>query len=71
MADEDLIIVIGDIRKAGHCVRGARHWFGGRGLDFKAFLKDGLPASVLLATGDALALQVVNAKRLREPDGQE
>lgn len=57
------IITIGDIRKTGHCVAGARTWFEAHNLDFKAFLKDGLPAGELLAAGgedgDGLAQQVV------------
>lgn len=69
MAD-DPIITIADIRKTGHCVRGAGQWFALQGLDFKAFLKNGLPASVLLATGDELARQVVEHK-MRQTDGQE
>lgn len=62
----DPIVTITDIRKAGHCPAGARAWFGAHDLDFRAFLKDGLPASTLLATGDAYAEQVVSRKRERE-----
>jgi hypothetical protein len=53
-------ITIDDIMAAGHCAKGARSWFRTMGLDFTTFLKDGLPASDLLATGDALAEQVVS-----------
>jgi len=62
MAD-DPIIRINDIRETGHCVKGARAWFKLNGLgdkQFKRFLHEGLPASVLLATGDALAQRVVS-----------
>lgn len=58
-------ITITDIRRTGHCVRGIKRWFDGHGLDFKAFLANGIDAEVLLATGDALALQVVAAVRER------
>ncbi len=63
---DTLRITITDIRLAGHCVAGARHWFEGQGLDFRAFLKSGLTARQLLDTGDALAEQVVNRKIVRD-----
>lgn len=53
------IIRIEDIRKAGHCPSGARTWFKLHGLDFRRFLKDGIPAHRLLETGDAQAVHVV------------
>lgn len=65
--DDELIITIDDIRKAGHCVKGARLWFGARGIDFKRVLPKGggVPASELLAQDDEQARQVVNNKRQR------
>lgn len=65
-APDDPIVTITDIRKAGHCAAGARDWFREHDLDFRDFLTNGLPASTLLATGDALAQQVVDRKRERE-----
>jgi len=59
-------ITITDIRNAGHCVAGARTWFGEYDLDFRDFLKNGIDADVLLATGDAMAVQVVERKIERE-----
>lgn len=64
---EDPIITIADIRATGHCVRGAGRWFALHGLDFKKFMREGLPASTLLATDDALARQVVEHKMRQEP----
>lgn len=61
-----MIITITDIRAAGHCVRGAREWFERHGLDFRAFLKDGISADELLATGDGLAVEVIKHKRERD-----
>lgn len=61
--NDDPIITVADIRATGHCVRGAGRWFALNGLDFKKFMREGLPASVLLATGDELAKQVVEHKR--------
>ena len=54
----------------GYCGRGARAWFARHGLDWSAFVRCGLPASVLEATGDALALRVVDhARALATPAG--
>lgn len=60
---EDPVITIDDIRKVGICASGTRRWFEANGIDFRAFMKHGIPASVLEATGDAQALRVVEAKR--------
>lgn len=61
-----MIVTITDIRLAGHCVSGARQWFNQYGLDFRDFIKNGIDAEVLLATGDALAKQVIDRKIERE-----
>lgn len=61
-------ITITDVRRANHCVMGTRAWFGQRGLDFAKFLKEGISETEFLATGDALAEDIVNRKRQR--DGQ-
>lgn len=54
----NLIITIDDIRRV-HCARGIKRWFGDQGLDFRGFLKNGIPAIDLAATGDGLALRVI------------
>lgn len=59
------IVRIDDITRAGHCASGARRWFEAHGLDFRDFLKNGLAAETLLATGDALAVRVVEHMRSR------
>lgn len=61
-----MIITITDIRNAGHCVAGARSWAKAYDIDFRDFLKNGIDADVLLATGDAMAVQVVERKIERE-----
>ena len=63
MKNEDVTVTIAHVRAAGLCVHGTRAWFARRGLDFRAFLARGLPASILLATGDAMAARVVNVAR--------
>lgn len=63
MTDDELIITMRDIRAAKMCSRGARTFFKRHGLDWTDFLKNGIPAWKLAATGDAMALQVVEAAR--------
>ena len=65
MSEPDLI-TMDDIRKAGHCARGARDWFERHDLDFRAFLKQGISVEKFLISGDALAQRVVELKRERE-----
>lgn len=66
---EHMIITINDVRAAGHCAQGARAWFEGHGLDFRVFLRDGIPASRVLALGDGLAEQVI-CRTLEHRNGQ-
>ena len=51
---------------AGFCARGGRLWASHHGLDWAEFVRDGLPADVLEATGDAMALRVVAHARAQE-----
>lgn len=64
-----MLIRIDDIIKAGICASGARRWFHAHGLDFRDFMKNGISAEDLLATGDAYAEQVVARKLEREANG--
>lgn len=52
-----------DIRKAKMCSRGTRAFFLAKGWDFQDFLKNGLDEEMLIQTGDAMALQVVEVAR--------
>ena len=56
---DDLRITMDDCVKAGHCPSGVRRWFGEQGLDFRAFMKGGIPAQDMLDTGDARGINVV------------
>jgi hypothetical protein len=60
-------ITITDIARAGYCPSGAKRWFSEQGLDFRAFLKDGMGVDEFLATGDAQAERT----RLRRDDGAD
>ncbi len=59
------VITIDHVRAAGLCVNGTRTWFARHDLDFRAFLRDGCDAEILLSTGDAMALKVVDFARAR------
>lgn len=61
-----LIVRMADIRAARMCSSGARDFFARHGLDWPSFLKDGIPAEDLIATGDAMAAQLVEVARGRE-----
>lgn len=63
---EQVLVKMEHIRAARMCSRGARTFFERHGLDWQKFLKDGLPAETLAATGDAMALQVVEVARGRK-----
>ena len=64
--NEGPIITIDDVRKAGHCAKGARRWCEDHGFNFREFLKSGLPESVVAETNDAFGLQVIERKHERE-----
>jgi hypothetical protein len=48
-----------DARRVGYCVKGQRRWAQCHGLDFVAYLTDGIDSEVLRATGDAFALKIL------------
>jgi len=56
----DPIIHVRDIRESGHCPRGIKAWCELNKLDFREFVKNGLPASKLRATGCGLAIRCVD-----------
>ena len=57
---EDRRITISDARNVGYCVSGCRHWAKLHKLDLRDFVENGIPASKLLATGDQMAIDLVN-----------
>ncbi len=59
------VITIDHVRAVGLCVNGTRTWFARHDLNFRAFLRDGCDAKILLSTGDAMALKVVDYARAR------
>ena len=59
-------VTVQDLRASRLCFQGARPWFRRHGLDWQQFLKEGLDAETLTATGDALALRVIAIAETRE-----
>lgn len=48
---------------SGYCSSGGRRWFVRHGLDWTAFVKHGIDAETLLATGDGMAISLVDWAR--------
>lgn len=61
-----LIVTMRDVRAAKMCSRGPREFFKRHNLDWNKFLSEGIPAEELTATGDAMALHVVEVARGRQ-----
>ena len=59
MTGQTTIVRMVHVRQAKMCSSGAREFFARHGLDWQDFLKNGIDAEMLRATGDAMALQVV------------
>lgn len=53
------------MRTAKICSRGAREWFRKNDLPWQTFVSEGLPATVLEATGDHYAIKVAGIARVR------
>lgn len=50
----------------GYCARGARRWFAAMGLDWADFVRNGIEADVLRATGDAMAIRLIEHVEARD-----
>lgn len=61
----DPLIYVRDIRDSGHCPRGIKAWCELNGIDFKVWVKQGMPASKLRATGCGLAVRCVEETMAR------
>ena len=56
---DDPLITSRALIQAGMCFSGQKAWFEQRGLDFKDFVKNGLPCSAVESLGDALANKAI------------
>lgn len=63
---EDVLVLQKDMRALKYCSRGVRDFFKRHDLDYSDFLKNGIPASTLEATGDAMAKAVAEVARGRK-----
>lgn len=59
-------VTMKDIRACRMCSSGTRDFFKRHGMDWNKFLSEGLPEDDFIATGDAMAMQVVEAARGRQ-----
>lgn len=64
-------VTMAHIRACRLCASGTRQFFARYGLDWSSFLRDGIQADELEATGDALAAGVVALARKEAADGQQ
>lgn len=55
--------------RTGYCHKGARLWFARYGMNWEKFVRDGLPADVFEATGDAMAQRLVAWAREEDARG--
>ncbi len=56
--------------RVGYCTKMGRVFFARHGLDWANFVREGIAASALEATGDALARRVVEHARLEVANGR-
>ena len=61
-----MTITMRDVRAAGMCSRGARLFLIRHGFEWSAFLRSGISSEFLIATGDAMALHVVEVASVRK-----
>jgi hypothetical protein len=54
------VIKASDCREHGYCMKGVRAFMERHGLSFRESIKNGIPAEQLKATGDAMAIRLVN-----------
>ena len=67
--ENDEIITITDVRRI-ICVDGARKWAKAQGIDFRAFIRNGIPASELIGRGDdAIIERILAVKRESQKNG--
>lgn len=60
------VIVRGrDLRSVGYCTTKTKVFFEQHGLDWRKFIREGLPSSELEATGDAMAIKLCEVVRER------
>lgn len=66
----DLIVKRRHLTALRYCARGSREFFERHGWNWSRFLRDGIPAAQLRATGDAMALKCVAVAEAEARDGR-
>lgn len=61
-----VLVTMAHMRKVGYCARGVRVFFIRHNLDYSLFLREGILAATLEATGDAMAIRVAELARGRK-----
>lgn len=61
----DIMVLPCDLAPVGLCLAGARRWCSSNNVDFKQFVNEGIPVSVLRATGCPLAERACQAAEER------
>lgn len=61
-------ITVGEVREAGLCVTGQREFARERGIDFKEFVKNGMPVAEAMAMNPATTSSIL-ARRERKRNG--
>lgn len=56
-----VLIGMADVRKQRWCAKGARDFCATHGIDWQQFRTTGVPAETMLATGNAMAIELVKA----------
>jgi len=64
-------VTIQDLRATRYCLAGVRPWFRRHGLDWQAFLEQGIEVDRLRATGDALIEPVIAEAERRAATARE
>ena len=60
---EAVVVKMEHMRRLGYCSSGVRRFFQEHSLDYSAFLREGIDSSKLEATGDGMALAVIEEAR--------
>ena len=52
--------------RSGFCAQGSRQWFSAHGLSWADFVANGISAAVLAATGDPMAIHLIEHTKVVE-----
>ncbi len=64
----DITVRMQDVMRAGHCVSGTVAWFANTDMPFREFVREGVSAAKFLGTKDAMALDIVRLKLLKDAE---